>query len=182
MDKKHATPQIFKDHIPARQMRAFLGNEAWKRIFTFTIVRNPWDRKYSMYHYREKTCRLPGKWDFRDYVLALGSACPNTHLFKQHAYRYGASDYVLGENGELIVDFTARYEDRSNDLRIIASRLKIDSLGELNVQAATPRNRHYSEFYDAQTTEIVRGLYKKDIELFGYEFDYKTIHSNKHQT
>ena len=173
IEKEHSSNQFLPDHMPAREMRDFLGHSKWNRIFTFTVVRNPWDRICSMYHYRRKMGNIPGAWGFRDYVLALGKASLKNEYFSYHGYRYGASKYVLGEDGEIIVDFIAKYENRLHDLQLIASRLNFRELGQLHIQSAAPRNRNYSEFYDSETREIIRSLYKEDIELFDYKFDEK---------
>lgn len=170
-EKEHATTQIFDDHITAREMRKILGSRIWKKIFTFTIVRNPWDRTYSMYHYRRMKGKVPIEWSFREYVLALGMSDSDNPFFRFHGSRYGLSDYILGENGEIIVDFIARYENRQDDLKIISSHIKYDGLGMLCIQRAKPDDIHYSKFYDSETKEIIRRLYAKDIELFGYEFE-----------
>ncbi len=172
----HATAQFFPDHTPARKMRALLGGSIWDSIFTFTIVRNPWDRIYSMYHYRKDVLKdIPREWSLRDYVLALGNSFSKTNkFFKYHAFRYGASEYILGENGEMIVDFIAKYENRLLDIGLIASHLNFTGLGKLHIQGAMPKNKHYSEFFDLETKEIIRKLYAKDIELFDYEFEDKT--------
>lgn len=167
---QHSSSQIFSDHIPAREMRAFFGSSKWNRIFTFTIVRNPWDRTCSMYHYRHKVNSIPKEWSFRDYVLKLAKADYKSKFFEYYGFRFGADEYILGENGKIIVDFIAKYENRANDIQLIASRLKLDDLGKIRFQSAKPRETHYSEYYDQETREIIRRLYSKDIELFGYEF------------
>ena len=170
VEKQHATSQIFSDHMTAIKMQAFIGDSNWNKLFTFTVVRNPWDRTFSMYHYRKKKDDIPREWNFRDYVFELAKATSKCKYFGYYAYRVGASDYVLGENGEIIIDFIARYENRLHDLKEIASRLNLNEFGELRIQSSKPREAHYSEFYDSETQEIVRQLYYRDIELFNYEF------------
>lgn len=169
LDKKHATEECFPDHIPAVQMRKFLGNRVWKRIFTFTVVRNPWDRIFSMFHYRKNSGHLPEKWEFGDYVRAMNNN-NDTKLFSYHAFRYGAADYVTDENGKIIVDYIAKYESRSADLDKIAMRLGIENFGKLCILKCVPDGEHYSTHYDNETREIISNLYKKDIELFDYRF------------
>jgi len=169
----YRSKQVFLDHMTAKNMKYFVGEKNWNKIFTFTIVRNPWDRTCSMYHYRKKVGDINPEWSFRDYILKLKKAKPDTKYFEYHGYRFGASDYVLGDDGEVIVDFIARYENRANDLKYIANRLNIefDNLGELKILAAKPKGMHYSELYDVETENIIREVYFKDIELFGYKFE-----------
>ncbi|MAE65691.1 MAG: hypothetical protein CMJ18_15590 [Phycisphaeraceae bacterium] len=124
-----------------------------------------------MYFYRQKIRDIPGEWSFRDYVLELAEATPETRFFEYHGYRLGASEYVLGANGEIIIDFIAKYENRSRDIRRISSRLNLDDFGSLRIQGARPDESGYSGFYDSETREIIRRRYAKDIELFDYEFD-----------
>ena len=57
------------------------------------------------------------------------------------------------------------------DLQTIADRIKIKDFGELKVQASAPRSKHYSQFYDEESKQIIAELYKKDIELFDYAFE-----------
>ena len=114
LQKEHALEQIFPDHLPAIKMRNTLGKSTWDRIFTFTIVRNPWDRIYSIYNYRLGKNGIPDDLTFRDYVLAMDKPDSDTGLFRYHGFRYGSSDYVLDENNEIIVDHIARYEKRTS--------------------------------------------------------------------
>lgn len=173
MQQEYAAPQLLKDHIPAREIRALLGKSLWDRIFTFTIVRNPWDRHCSIYHLRRKTNKIPKPWSFRDYILRLQEAIQEKRESQYfiRPLRLGASDFVLGKNGEMLVDYVAKYENREHDLQYIRSRLNFGALGKTHVQDASPGNVHYSAFYDNETKEIIRTLYAKDLELFAYEFE-----------
>ena len=171
MDGQHAGVHLFPSHQPAREMAILLGVSLWERIFTFTVVRNPWDRVVSIYHYRRKVGSIPRSLCFRDYVLALRDASVQVRLFRYHGYRYGAADYVLGGDGEMLVDYVVRYEQRTEGLQYVAARLHFPELGALAIQGASPGRRHYSAYYDAETRAIVASLYKRDADLFGYRFE-----------
>jgi len=170
-DARHATPHLFRPHQPAKDMVALLGAPLWDHLFTFTVVRNPWDRTVSLYHYRQRVGSIPSSMPFRDYVLALANASPTDDLFRYRGYRYGAADYVLSDQGEMLVDYIVRYENRSAGLRYVAARLDFPELGALAIQGASPRRRHYTTYYDAETERIVGAFYRRDVELFGYRFD-----------
>lgn len=170
VEKEFSQEQIFRDHRTAQEMSDKLGRLIWNRIFTFTMVRNPWDRTHSMYNFRKKVDTIPQEWSFREYVLALKNREP-AELFKYRGHYLGSADYVLGNNGQVIVDFIAKYENREQDLKIISNRLNMDDLGDVFIQRASPKGTHYSQFYDDETREIVRSVFSRDVELFDYEFE-----------
>ena len=169
--RKRFFRKLILDHRTAQEMSDMLGKELWEKIYTFTVVRNPWDRTYSMYNTRKKAGHFPKEWALGDYVRELATKGSESTYFKYRVFRYGAADYLLGESGQIMVDYVAKFENREEDLQVIASRLKMANLGERHINSAAPANRHYSQAYDGESMETVRNLYAKDIELFGYEFD-----------
>ena len=78
METDYATAQIIPDHTTAKEVQTVIGRPKWDKIFTFTVVRNPWERTFSMYHYRKKRGNIPKEWSFRDYVLELSASTPET--------------------------------------------------------------------------------------------------------
>lgn len=165
--------QIFPDHLPARQMRMILGERAWQRIFTFTIVRNPWDRMLSLYFYRRNVVgNIPPEMDFRTYVrrLAERNTDGRDSLFFYHGQYLGAVDYIEDEHRRSLVDFIGRYENRERDLTEIAQRIGLLAMGTLHLQNAGRQSRSYTGHYDEETKDLIARLYRRDIERFGYRF------------
>jgi hypothetical protein len=171
----HKLRYIFPPHLPAQQMRKILGEELWARIFTFTIIRNPWDRMVSLFHYMKREGSLPKKITFRDYVLQFNT--PRYMLKNQshgyHAYYYGLSEYIVDSDDNVIVDYIGRYENRMEDIRIITDKIGCQDLGNLHLEKIGRSHKHYSQYYDDETKDVISRVFKRDIERFEYSFEEK---------
>lgn len=169
--QKAGGPGSFPSHITALEMRSQLGKLVWNRIFKFTIVRNPYSRHLSYYLWGRangyfKTISYP------DFVLDLREqALGRESRFSWHGPWYSNLDYITDEHGELIVDSVIKFENRENELATVAKRIGLKELGTTHVNKHTPIEKHYSEYYDAQSIEIIAELYQRDLEWFGYEFE-----------
>ncbi|MEQ9643053.1 MAG: sulfotransferase family 2 domain-containing protein [Alphaproteobacteria bacterium] len=170
--RKGWTLQIFPDHVPAVNMRKFIGEEAWGNLFTFAMVRNPWARLASMYHWRLKVQSIPADVSFQDYVRGLDAhrRGGSGRWFNNPAHSLGAADFVLDERENLIVDYVGRLENREESLAIVRERIGFPELGRTLVQDASPSTVGYVDLYDTDTRNLVADIYCKDIALFGYEF------------
>lgn len=172
--KKHYVNRIFDDHIPAIEMQKVIGEKIWEKIFVFTFVRNPWDRILSLYYYIKQRDDILNDMQFRDYVYAIYNFIETGKgsLFRNREYYYlSASDYILDANGKILVNFIGKYENRNDDLKIIAQKIGCKQLDKLEINKSNRINKHYSEYYDRETQAIVRTIYSKDIELFDYKFE-----------
>ena len=173
-DDKYAVKQSYPAHIPANRVRKKIGQELWDSTFTFTLVRNPWDRVFSIYWYARKAGDFPESFSFRECVLQYRSPRylqrPSVHSV--YPYYYSASEYLVDRQGELLVNFVGRYENRAADLAYIGNKIGHPTLGNLAIQQAAP-HVHYSRHYDDEMIEIVRTVFWVDIERFGYEFEIK---------
>ena len=86
---------------------------------------------------------------------------------RKHIFR-NQIDYLVDENGTVIVDFIGRFERLQECFNEVCG-----CLGRPPV--ALPRindSRHaaYTEYYTPALVEIVAGHYARDIEKFGYRF------------
>lgn len=168
-------PSPLRDHTPAQDLRHRLGLALWKSLFTFTLVRNPWDRMVSLYRFRRDIARdLPHPIEFREYVKLFETPSfryfPPCTPFIYHGYYFSACDYLLDEQGNQLVTYVGRYERRDEACRELSAHLGFD-LVDTGVHLSTDERRHYSTYYDEESRAIVERFFRHDIHRFGYEFE-----------
>ena len=79
-DYKH--PNTFEEHqeetggiyngMRAEEIKNYIGDDIWNEYFKFSVVRNPWDRAISFWHWRNRD---------KDFVLDL---LQNKHVLTVH--------------------------------------------------------------------------------------------------
>ena len=86
----------YYEHMPARLVRAYVGEEVWRSYFKFAFDRNPWDRQISWYFYKTKTkARRPS---FESFMAT--AAAPMSTITRS-----------IWRTATLAVDFLGRYEN-----------------------------------------------------------------------
>ncbi len=151
-------------------MRQIIGETSWDTLYTFTFVRNPFDRVQSLYHYLKKFDEIPDGWDFTEFVQRLVDADDKTPYLGYHGLRYDASEFILDKKGKMLVDDVFRYENRSEGVKRISEKIGFPELGQLHILHASPRGDGYRALYDDATRELVSQRFAKDIKLFDYSF------------
>jgi hypothetical protein len=86
---------------------------------------------------------------------------------KGHSQCNNQVDWLFGKNGKLFCDFIGRYENLQKDFNKVIAYLGLPviKLPHLNSQ-----NLDYTEYYSNELIDIVAEIYKKDIEMFKYDF------------
>ena len=139
-----------------------------KKYFKFAFVRNPWDRCVSLYFYLFKNEKEP-KMSFDFFLRLFGSGHP---VFSSHFCEKGVWDvhyktqysYIEGAS----MDFIGRFENLQEDFNITCDRIGIPR--QRLPQKNKSKHKHYTEYYNDETRQIVAEKYAKDIETFGYEY------------
>ncbi len=162
-------------HIPVSTYQAIFGKTVFDAYFKFTFVRNPWDRLVSAYRYiLAGGAQVPHDLDmqrailpfngFRDFVaswLTKTKCREGVHFLPQ-------SEFICTDDSRIGVDYVGHFETLAQDFEHVRDRLGIQTdLAHLNASA----RKGYAGYYDAETRDIVADLYRRDIELLGYEFD-----------
>lgn len=179
-----------RKHIFPRYVKQAVGEDVWNDYFKFIFVRNPWD--WVLSNYNEKFCKAGSKkYNLGVFLNKLiGKPHPNLDLRKEKyftqkdVYTYynwvekktmkGLGNifqyhYTEDHNGEQIVDFIGRYENLEHDLNQILSIIGLEER-KLPLLNRTNKNSNYRNYYLEDSKSLVAEKYKKDIELFGYEF------------
>lgn len=163
---KYSRPFTLK-HVRPGFVRNIVDPEIWNTYFKFVFVRNPWDWVLSNYCFNNK--------HLVKYLYKVDPVHVNVvwHLLKLHnqtpyAESYFQHTFVFDEAGDRLVDFYGKLENFQEDFNFVCSKIGISS-ASLDVRNPTNHN-HYKELYSEEAKSLVAELYKKDIELLGYEF------------
>ena len=86
----------------------------------------------------------------------------------QHVLFQPQHTFVTDAEGRLLADRIGRVEDMQASYDAICERIGIPtaSLGQVN----SSRRGSYRDYYDQALIDGVADFYRRDLELFGYEF------------
>jgi len=157
------------EHRTAKEKIAEIGLYYWKKKYTFTVVRNPWDKVVSHYYYRWERDETGLKTDgieFNEWVkLTYGKQDPQ--YFNYPKMFQPQMRWIADDRDQILVDSVFRFENLEDDFNMVSQRLGISaSLPHLK---ASDRN-HYREYYSDETRFIIEAWFRSDLDQFGYTY------------
>ncbi|KIN77618.1 sulfotransferase family 2 domain-containing protein [Sulfitobacter mediterraneus] len=153
-------------HSTLADIDGLIGADEIADLFTFTLVRNPWDRTVSYYHWlREQTfdhasVRLAKTQDFEGFV-----SYPQT---QQSLREWPARRYMTDINGAEQCRAYIRLEHLAEDAAPLWAHLGFEL--DLPQSNASKREADYRRYYSATTAEIIATCCAEDIARFGYSY------------
>lgn len=155
------TPFKYYNHMPAEEVKNFIGNDKWHDYFKFSIDRNPWDKVVSLYHY--EVGKSKQELTFAEW-------------FKKGNYAK-AYNYPLysSSNGEILLDYICNYENLNEELQFIQNKLDFDIVSFMPRAKSEFRTnkKDLSSYYNSEMSYIVTNYFKNEIDLHGYEKPFK---------
>lgn len=155
-------------HATLADIEGLVRSDEIADFFKVTLVRNPWDRMVSYYHWLRAqgwdhpAVRLAKAQDFSGFLHA-----PDT---LQSVGRAAYGTYVQRPDGTEACDLFIRIEEFAADVAPFEAHLGF-ALAPLARANASARARDWRGFYDAQTRDLVARACAADIARFGYRFD-----------
>ena len=140
----------------------------WDSYFKFSFVRNPWDRLVSCWKNKIVEVGYAGMknrhMSFDTFVIMVTEGQWKSY----HDIHWAPQTMCFPHK---LVDFVGKFENLQEDFNIICDKIGItcEQLPHVN-KTKLESSRHYTEYYNDETRQLVAEKYKKDIMLFGYEF------------
>lgn len=131
----------------------------------FTVVRNPWSRALSSWKWCMQEKGLP-KCSFEEFLrIPLERMTRGQRFHTLPQWRH-----IVDANGEIgYLDHVGRFEALESTRDWLAETLglpRADALAHLKRTG----DSDYAQHYTAETRALVTEIFRRDIELFGYEF------------
>jgi len=157
----HPHPEI----VPTKMfIEQNFGKEVWDSYFKFGFIRNPYEIVVSRYFWERRgkggtieDCSIE---DFKEFT--------KKELLE---YEHDWLHPYIAINDKIELDFIGKYETLQDDFKFICQKLNLPNTELPFKKGGFREKKHYSTYYDDETKDVVKNFFKKDIELFGYNFN-----------
>lgn len=147
--------------------------EAWLSSFSFSVVRNPYDRFVSHWLYHTT--------NYNGYKFSrLGIDIQNksleeyfyitTQVVSRYKYNWLSMTKFLYHPSDKPLDFLLRFENLDQDWTELCDILDIPKTLSLPQLNTTPHD-HYKKYYNATTKELITNYYYQDFIAYGYDIE-----------
>lgn len=154
-------------HSTLADAEGLITRDEMETLFTFTLVRNPWDRMISYYHWLKTQT-----FDHPAVALAKAKGFSNflnAPLTKATFQKTTYASYLTDGAGQEHADLYIRLEHLAEDIAPLVSHLGFTP--EVPIANASARPRDWRGFYTDADAELLANLCAPDIARFGYGFD-----------
>ena len=148
------------NHYPLSVIKKVVPSKIYENYYKFGFVRNPWDRAISAYKHTIQWYKTNQPQELADEKF---KTFKKWILKENPDGKYGEQYYFVKE-----CNFIGRFENIQEDFNIVCNKIGTPEQ-QLPHKNAT-KHKHYTEYYDDETRQIVAEKYAKDIEYFGYKF------------
>lgn len=157
------------EHKTAIEKIQEIGRHEWDRRISFAVVRNPWDKVVSHYHYRVYTNQTgmgDGHISFNDWVRR-SYGCKDPVYYDQPKMFQPQAEWLKDADLNMCVKEILRFENLAGDFNVLAEKI-----GKKVLLPHVKKTSHkcYKDYYDADARKIIERVFQEDIDVFKYVF------------
>lgn len=142
--------RAFESHMPAHEVRQYVGERAWRSFLKITIERDPYERAVSMYRFKTRDVAEP----------------PSLVEFLRRfpAYKL-ANAPIYTIRGEVVADVVLDYANLSEDVASLQRHLGVPASPLPRAKSFTSPARDGSALLGPEGCRIVESICKDDVAL-----------------
>jgi len=155
----------FRIHVSARWVKAKLPAKLFDGYAKFAVVRNPFDRAVSYYHYlvQNEAHHRHEKVKHMTFEAFL------EYLIRRQAFHDDSQFRMVADaGGKMLVEHILRYESLADDFNRLCATLNLPA-EPLERHNASKREAFETYYREGQARDLVLQLFAKDFEAFGYD-------------
>jgi hypothetical protein len=162
-------------HFYANEIADFMGDVDYKDIFSFTIVRNPFDRLVSAYHFARQGGSKEGAIKFNETYQSELFQSFHAFVTQWLVFQDPLSIeivfrpqylFITDDGQQQMVNYIGKLEEIKESLRIVKQATGIGFPDEWKNRSS---HVDFKTYYNAELEELVYRYYKRDFELLGYQ-------------
>lgn len=162
-------------HFYAMEIAQCMGGKEFMETYSFAIVRNPYDRLVSAYHFVKQGGSKEGAVKFNKIYhselfqtfhkfvtnwLILQDPSSIEIVFRPQYL------FITDEEQQLMVNYLGKLENMGVSLREVEHAVGISFTPDWKNKSA---HLDYKSYYNPELQELVYGYYRRDFELLGYQ-------------
>jgi len=165
-------------HIELTHYYDYMSKDEFNSFYKFTVIRNPFNLLYSTWNYYVTNSNVDiefnewMKWRYDGSISDMEHRTedPRDGNFRLLFFinRYPQTFWTVNRHGEFIIDRFLCFENIDKDTKELSDKLGLEEILLPKTNVNRPNDNRYIEYYNEESIEIVKKVFKIDLELFGY--------------
>jgi hypothetical protein len=156
--------RFYDVHTSYSEISEILGEEELNSLYTFGVVRNPWDWHVSLYHYMQQQSTHYQNAEavkFNDFEYYLKWRLENEVIDQRH--------FLVDKNDIVAVNYIGRFEALDQVMENLKNVLRINAV--LPKKRASKHEDYRKYYKNDGMIDCVAKMNEKDITEFKYDFE-----------
>jgi len=153
---------LYSQHYNYTILKKYVDPSVMNEYFKFCFVRNTYDRLVSAFEYSQIQPKT--KDNFKNKIKKIKNNFDKLNVTDH----FNTQMNYIFDNNIKILDFVGKYENLQDDMKYVCSKINVEfhTLPKKNISKRT----NYKDYYDEESLDIVKNLYKSEIEYFDFKY------------